>query len=236
MRRIIASLSIWLIASIGYGQLEVNIRPTICPKTVSTAFQTRGKDTIYSKLTTAFDSVAVGAQIYGPGFKVGTTVLTISSTGDTLKLSDTSLVTQDSVAFQIGILRGAAYASGDWVGFPFKLWDGDKSGSWATLVSAHIIDNADALTATDIDFFTSPSGDEGLDNVAIAYPAADEAGALGFVSVATITDLGAVRIGTLNNIYQLLPRGKTVWGRLVCRNGTPAWTTMSNLRVRLRFE
>lgn len=226
-------LTLLLVVNISLAQHQIDKQPTICPKTITTAFQEAGNDTIYAT-TDAFDSVAVGAFLFGPGIKIGTTVTVVVS-ADTIVISDTCTTTQDSTSFQIGILRGAAYASGDWLGFPFDI--GAPPASGRKLISAQIIDDADVIGATDIIFYSNLSqvvGGSGLDNTAVAELAVNEWYILGIVSLTTTTDLGAVKMLTKDDINLQLPGG-AIWARLVAKS-SQTYTAMDNLRVRLRFQ
>jgi len=55
------------------------------------------------------------------------------------------------------------------------------------------------------------------------------------VSLTTVTDLGAIKILTKDDINLALPKGVTIWARLIAR-GAPTFTAVDNLRVRLRFQ
>ena len=228
---------LFLFAPLGFGQVY-DVRPVISTTTISTVFQTVGKDTISTIVADGFQNIRAGQSVFGPGIKIGTTVVSTDSLRK-VTLSDTCTVTQDSVGIQFGYFTSAIYGSGDWLGFPFKVITGSGAGGTPIkLVSAEIIDVADVVTATDIVFYSDlaqVAGGSGLDNIAAGELAANEWYLQGIVSLTVITDLGAVKILTKDDINLALPRGVTIWARLISR-GTPTYTSVSNLRVRLRFQ
>jgi len=226
-----------LVAGFAYGQVS-DVRPVISTTTISTVFQTVGKDTISTIVSNGFTNVRAGQVVFGPGVKIGTTVVSTDSLRK-VTLSDTCTATQDSVPIQFGYFTSAAYESGDWLGFPFKVLTGSGAGGQPIkLVSATITDAADVVTATDIVFYADLStlaGGSGLDGVAAAELAANEWYVHGLVSLTTVTDLGAIKILTKDDINLALPKGATIWARLIAR-GTPTFTAVTNVRVRLKFQ
>lgn len=234
MKRIFALM---LISCVAYGQ-EYDIRPTVSTTTIASIVTKSGQDTLHSAAK-AFGNVVVGQRVFGPGVLQGATVTALVDAAlDSQIVISSNCTASATVSLQFGYFTSAIYGSGDWLGFPFEVIPASGAGGQLKLISAIITDAADVITATDIVFYKNLSGlagGTGLDNAAAAELAANEWYILGIVSLTTITDLGAVKILTKDDINLTLPKGEAIWARLIAR-GTPTLTAVDNFRVRLRFQ
>jgi hypothetical protein len=195
-----------------------------------------GSDTIWTAAK-SFGSVAVGQQVYGAGVRFGATVTALvdADLDSAIILSDTCMASA-TVSLQFGYFASAAYARGDWLGLPFKIYENLTAGV-VRLVSVAITDNADQLDSTDIVFMRpmTVSGGAGLDNAALAVAAADAGKILGTVPLTKMTDLGSTRVlESTSDIGLALPESGQVWARLIVRSA-PTYTAVNNLTVKLRF-
>lgn len=215
----------------------MNVRPTISTKTIPTVNTRTGNDTLFDAHK-ALDSITVGSRIFGPGIPQGATVTALvnAALDSEIVISDTCLATA-SVSINAVPCAGTLYTTGDWLGLPFQVLPTTGKGGTTKLISITITDAADVITATDVVFYkdvSKISGGSGLDNAAAAELAANEAYVLGIVSLTTVTDLGAIKILTKDDINLELPQSG-VWARMIVR-GAPTFTAVNNLRVRLRFQ
>lgn len=229
-------MSLLLFPAIAVGQYETQNQPIVSATTIANCVLQVGEDTV-SAVAKPFGSVAVGQYVFGPGVPWGTKVESLVDADlDSAIILDQAITASGTVSLQFGYFTSAAHGSGDWLGFPFLVrdWSDGETGV-CVITGIEITDNSSQLGATDVIFFSGGTGSEGLDNVAIAYPAANEAYVLGIVSLTVATDLGSVNIVTKDDFRLVLPKTDKLWARLVVRS-TPTLTAVNNLRVRIRFE
>ena len=230
MKRLLVALVLLAATALAQQIPEVKVWPVIST-TALTCKTTQGSDSVYS--AAQFGSVVVGQQIYGPGIKPDVTVKTLG-TSSYFHMTDTALSTQASASLDFGYNSSKAYTTGEWVGLPFQVYTSYEGGI-ALLISALIEDNADVIGNTDIAFFISYGGSEGLDGAAVAVPAADQGQFAGYISMTTMTDLGSLRLlQATDPISMAVPAGGILYGRLIARASYTA-TAVNNFLLHLKF-
>ena len=236
MKKLLAFL--YLIPAFALAQFETQNIPVVSTTTIASCVTTSASTSVSAEAK-PFGSVTVGMAVFGPGVPIGTTVASLPDpTLDSIIVLSAAATASATVSLQFGYFASAAYTSGDWVGFPFKVTKFPTGASGTIkLISAEIADSADVIGATDILFFSSLSGSSGLDNAAAAVPGSDYGNILGLVSLTTVTDVGAMKMLTKDDINLELPiiSGGTIWARLIARTG-PTLTAVTNYLVRLRFK
>lgn len=211
---------------------EVNVQPIVSTSTQDSVNGASGASILWR--ADPWVGADTGYVLYGAGIQAGTTITGVNAALDTVWISDTLTAALSVATINFGLFSSTAYGSGDWLGYPFTVFTNKQAGI-TTLISAQITDGADVLTDTDIMFFSAYVNDAGLDNAVLALPAAKAYTVLGYVALATAKDVGAVKMLTKDDINLAIPTGTTIYARLISR-GTPTYTAINNIRVRLRFK
>ena len=212
-------------------QTEKTITPGVSFSSVDSITASSGSTTLTRP--TAWTGVDTDQVIYGPGIAEGTTVTGVNATSDTITISTATLDTLAEATLNFGLHASTAYTSGDWLGIPFLIWTNTTNGT-VSLESIVISDSTDQLGNTDLILLSSFSGSDGLDNVALALPATRYKNVIGYVSLSTAVDLGSVKILTKDAQGIAIPKGGSLYGRLIAKS-TPTFTSITALYVRLRF-
>lgn len=221
-----------MLFSCSYAQdAEINVQPVIQNTVIDSIVITSGRDTIYST-TAPFVNIDSGMYVYGDGIPYGAYV--IANTNDSLiRLSATPTATHALDSLNFNYLSTEAYSSGDWLGNPFLIYNSTSNGI-VVLMSVAITDSSDQIGNTDVVFFNRFSDSLGLDNKATEVNEIEFNSIIGIVSLTTSTDFGNVRLLTKDAINLALPKGGTLYGRLVARS-TPTFTGTRALKLKFRF-
>jgi hypothetical protein len=209
----------------------VQVSPALSTKAIGSVVCTLGSTTI-SATAKPFASVLAGQAVYGPGIAANTTVVSKSANDSTVVLSD-AVTSGGTKTVEFGYYVHTTYATGDWLGLPFQVYDNGQGGT-SYLISARISDASDKLDAVDIVFFKTYSDTLGLDSAAVNVVTTEAPKVLGIVSLATITDLGGVRMAQADGINMALPRNK-LWARLIARSSMGPFLVMQPFTLRLGF-
>jgi hypothetical protein len=160
----------------------------------------------------------------------------VNATGDTITIDRAVLATAAKTlqTLNFSLYSATAYGSSDWLGYPFLIWTNTSNGT-VSLESVLIADSSDQLGNTDLILYSAYSNDSGLDNAAVAVLETDYKKIIGYVSLTTAIDLGNVRFLNKDSQGIAIPKGGTLYGRLIAKS-TPTFTSNQALYIRLRFR
>jgi hypothetical protein len=232
MKRFIALLM--FVATLASAQQYITVTPVVASTAIASVTLATGNDTI-TVAASGFSGITKNAAIYGVGIPYGTYVKKCVDTSTTIVMS--AVATQGgSKVINFGVLEPnlETYATGDWFGLPFRVYQNTGQGGSQTLVSAEISDNADVLGNTDIVFFNAYSDTLGQDTVAAGIVATEAHKVLGAIALSTATDFGGARSLQSTNIQMALPK-ENLYARLIARSSMKP-TAITNIRVKLGFK
>jgi hypothetical protein len=209
----------------------VRLSPAISTKAIASVVCTIGSTTI-SATAKPFASVVAGQSVYGPGIAANTTVVSKDAIDSTVVLSN-AITSGGTKTIEFGYYVHTAYATGEWLGLPFQVYDTGEGGT-SFLVSASIADESDLLGAVDIVFFSAYSDTLGLDSATVNVPLSQAPKVLGVVSLSTVTDLGGARTMQADAINMAVPRNK-LWARLVAKSSMASFLVLQPFTLRLGF-
>ncbi len=235
MKRTLALILLFAIGSLVYSQGSiVTVTPYLSTKAIASCVCTLGSTSI-SATAKPFGSVTVGMPVYGPGVPENTTVASLPDPAlDSVIVLSNAITSGGTKTLEFGYYVHTTYASGDWLGLPFQIYDTGEGGT-TFLISASISDNSDLLAAVDLQLFTTYSDTLGLDSVAVNVPSSESAKFIGApISFSTITDHGGVRITGETAINQAVPRNK-LWGRLIARATVGPFLVVQPFTLKLGF-
>jgi len=212
-------------------ETEKTITPYVSLATVDSVSYDSASTTL--TLPTPVAAILAGQMVYGPRIPYGATVTAVNATSDTLTISAATSDAGVEETFNFGYFANTAYGSGDWLGIPFLIWNNTTNGT-VSLRSIVISDSSDQLGNTDLVLFSNFSGSTGVDNAAVAVPGSEYQYILAYVSLTTALDLGTVKILVKDAQDIAIPKGGTLYGRLVAKS-TPTFTAINCVHIRLRF-
>ena len=213
-------------------QTEKTVVPNVSLATVDSVSYDSASTTL--TLPSADASIDSGQVVYGPKIQYGTIVTAVNATSDTLTISLATTDAGTEQTLNFGYYSATAYNSGDWLGLPFLLWTNGTGGT-VSLQSVVIADSSDQLGNTDLVLFSAYSDNQGLDNAALAVKGVEYKSVIGYVSLSTAIDLGTVKILEKDASGIYIPRGGSLYGRLVAKS-TPTFTAIGCVYLRLRFN
>jgi hypothetical protein len=229
MRRISLILLV-LVASVAYGQ-TFTYTPEVSTKGLASCITGVGSDTIAVAAKT-LGSVEEGMRVYGVGIPYGATVTEKLVADSSVRISE--YVTRGGTkTLWFGYYVTTTYGSGDWMGWPVKVFRNDRGGP-VTLISASISDSTDGIGNTDVVFFQAFEDSSGADSLATVWPKGSTYKILGVISFTSATDLGTSRVLTLNNIGMTLPRSE-LYFRVLAKAAYGPTLITTPLRVHLNF-
>lgn len=214
--------------------VEVTVTPYVSTSTVdSVAFDSAATT---FRVPSTVSGFAAGQYLYGPNIQEGTTISSVNATKDTITISLATVDSSDGdlVTLNHSLFSSTAYGSGDWLGYPFRIWS-KTTGGVVQLESILISDSTDQLGNTDLVLFSAYATDEGLDNAAVAVTDEAYKTVVAYVSLTTAIDLGDVKILVKDTQGIAIQRGGALYGRLIAKS-TPTFTSNQSLHVRLRFR
>jgi hypothetical protein len=234
MKHLMLVLALVLGVSLGLAQGYIYVTPTISSSTVALCTLKVG-NTIVKHASDGFAAAVVGQKVYGVGVPYGATVAAIDGQGgtaDSITLSAAPTI-GGIKSLQLGVFEGTDYSIGDWMGFPFRIYEYAGDGGARLLVTVNALTNADILDSIDVVLFSSFSDTLGLDNGAAAILASEAYKVIGIVPVNSFTDLGTMNLMQASSVNMIVPR-EALWGRMIARAAI-APTTVSQIRLRFGF-
>lgn len=211
--------------------MRYRVTPVIST-TALTCATTVGSNIIES--SAQFGSVVAGMRIVGAGVPFNSIVeavtddSTLTIINAETKSDALATATAASVSLRFGYFTSLAYASGDVLGFPFRV-------PMTIIRNAIIIDAVKQITKARLYFFSKPFT-EIADNAAFAPSDADATNLCGYISLTTSIVLTSNQIVTQAVTALPVDVGGDCWCQLVVDTDTPTFTAVNNLTVLLAGE
>jgi hypothetical protein len=234
MRKTALFLALVTLPYLAQGQSFV-VSPYISTKAIASCVTYPGVATV-SATAKPFGSCIAGLPVYGVGVPAGTVVVSKNATDSIVTLSN-AMTQGGTKTLEFGYYINTTYASGDWLGLPFKIYDAPGVGGEKAVVSIVIDDQTDQLDSVDVVFFSAYSDTLGLDSAAVNIPAAQALKIVGIVNVTNSSnanlDFGGGRIIEAMNLVLAVPKD-ALWARLISRQALISPTVVVQpFRVRI---
>jgi hypothetical protein len=230
-------IALLLFAVTAQSQVVQRVRPFVSTVTADSILVTLGSDTLFANRADIFDTanVVAGIRIQGKGIPFGSTVVSLTETGDTLIISADATATDTLVTVSLGYFAGSqAYQAGDALGWLFRMNNFKRIDNVVVVDDASQLATGVTLAVFSQEIIAAP------DNLAFTPTDAD-ADKLNAVFLLSVSNAwGANKVWSLPATTLPLPvksgQGSSgLWGQLVS-GGIGTYTAIDNLTVIITGE